>query len=76
MSETISVEPTHHEQERPAGFPVCPVCGRESKEGLGALVASLPDTNRRAAFHPTDARLLAARSKDKRSILVFELALK
>ena len=42
MSETISLEPTHHEQERPAGFPVCPVCGRESKEGLGAL-AELPE---------------------------------
>ena len=45
MSETIPLEPTHHEQERPAGFPVCPVCGRESKEGLGAL-AGLPETLR------------------------------
>ena len=42
----------------------------------GALAAALPETNRRAAFHPTDARRLAARSKDKRSILVFELAAK
>ncbi|MCA1613437.1 MAG: S8 family serine peptidase [Acidobacteria bacterium] len=36
------MEPTHHEQERPAGFPVCPVCGRESNEGLGT-VAGLPE---------------------------------
>ncbi len=42
VSETISLEPTHHEQERPAGFPVCPVCGRESNDGLGAL-AGLPE---------------------------------
>ncbi|HEY9285738.1 MAG TPA: S8 family serine peptidase [Pyrinomonadaceae bacterium] len=41
MSDIISLEPTHHSSERPAGFPACPVCGRESKEGLGSLV-SLP----------------------------------
>lgn len=40
----------------------------------GELIATLPDTNRRAAFHPADARLLAARSKDKKSIFLFELA--
>jgi WD40 repeat protein len=42
----------------------------------GALLAALPDTNRRAAFHPTDPRLLAARSRDKRSIYLFDLELK
>jgi WD40 repeat protein len=42
----------------------------------GEQVAALPDTNRRAAFHPTDPHLLAARSKDKRTIYLFELALK
>lgn len=42
----------------------------------GELVATLPETNRRAAFHPTNSRLLAARSKDKKSILIFELAAK
>ncbi|MCA1613438.1 MAG: hypothetical protein LC800_04615 [Acidobacteria bacterium] len=42
----------------------------------GRLVATLEGTHRRATFHPTDARLLAARSKDKRSILLFELAAK
>ena len=43
MSETIPFEQTHHTVERVAGFPVCPVCGRESKEGLGALT-SLPES--------------------------------
>jgi WD40 repeat protein len=42
----------------------------------GAPLATLPDTHRRAAFHPTDPRLLAARSRDKKSIYLFELALK
>jgi WD40 repeat protein len=42
----------------------------------GEQVAALPDTNRRAAFHPTDPRLLAARSRDKKTIYLFELALK
>jgi serine protease AprX len=42
VSDTIPFEQTHHAVERVAGFPVCPVCGRESKEGLGAL-ASLPE---------------------------------
>jgi WD40 repeat protein len=42
----------------------------------GALLAVLPDTDRRAAFSPVDPRLLAARSHDKRSIYLFELALK
>jgi serine protease AprX len=43
VSETIPFEQTHHTVERVAGFPVCPVCGRESKEGLGALT-SLPES--------------------------------
>ena len=43
MSDTIPFEQTHHTVERVAGFPVCPVCGRESKEGLGSL-ASLPES--------------------------------
>lgn len=42
----------------------------------GELIAALPDTNRRAAFHPTDPRLLAARSKDKKTIFLLELTLK
>lgn len=42
----------------------------------GEVIAALPDTNRRAAFHPTDPRLLAARSKDKKTIYLLELALK
>ncbi|MDT7605153.1 MAG: hypothetical protein QOF61_3150 [Acidobacteriota bacterium] len=41
----------------------------------GALFAALPDTHRRAAFNPTDARLLAARSKDKKLIYLYELEL-
>jgi WD40 repeat protein len=40
----------------------------------GQLIATLDATNRRAAFSPTDARLLAARTKDKRSIMLFEVA--
>ena len=43
MSETIPFEQTHHSVERVAGFPVCPVCGRESKEGMWSL-ASLPES--------------------------------
>jgi serine protease AprX len=43
VSETIPAGQTHHTVERVAGFPVCPVCGRESKEGLGSL-ASLPES--------------------------------
>jgi WD40 repeat protein len=42
----------------------------------GSLLATLRDTDRRAAFSPVDPRLLAARSKDKRSIYLYELALK
>lgn len=42
----------------------------------GALLDALADTDRRAAFSPTDPRLLAARSKDKRSVFLLELALK
>jgi WD40 repeat protein len=42
----------------------------------GALITTLADTNRRAAFHPTDPRLIAARSRDKRSVHLFELTLK
>jgi WD40 repeat protein len=42
----------------------------------GAPLAALPDTGRRAAFSPAAPRLLAARSKDKRSIYLLELALK
>ncbi|MCA1817480.1 MAG: hypothetical protein LC746_14010 [Acidobacteria bacterium] len=42
----------------------------------GALLADLPDTNRRAAFSPTEPRLLAARSRDKKLIYLYELALK
>ncbi|HEX8162304.1 MAG TPA: hypothetical protein VF538_10555 [Pyrinomonadaceae bacterium] len=44
--------------------------------GTGELVAALPDTNRRAAFHPANPRLLAARGRDKRTIYLLELALK
>jgi WD40 repeat protein len=39
----------------------------------GDELATLPETNRRAAFSPTDARLLAARSRDKKSLLLFEV---
>jgi WD40 repeat protein len=39
----------------------------------GTLLSTLPDTNRRAAFHPTDPHLLAARSKDKKTIFLLEL---
>ena len=46
-----------------------------SKE-TGGQAAALPDTNRRAAFHPTDPRLLAARSKDKKTIYLLELGMK
>jgi WD40 repeat protein len=42
----------------------------------GELLAALRDTDRRAAFHPTDPRLIAARSRDKRSVHLFELTLK
>ncbi|MDQ3753757.1 MAG: S8 family serine peptidase [Acidobacteriota bacterium] len=34
MNEIISLKPERPASERPAGFPVCPVCGRESKEAL------------------------------------------
>jgi WD40 repeat protein len=42
----------------------------------GELITALPGTNRRAAFHPTDPRLLAARGKDKKTIFLLELTLK
>jgi WD40 repeat protein len=42
----------------------------------GELLAALRDTDRRAVFSPTDPRRLAARSRDKRSVHLFELALK
>ena len=40
----------------------------------GDELATLTDTDRRAAFSPTEPRLLAARSKDKKSLMLFELA--
>lgn len=39
MSDAISAEPTTHHSETPAGRLVCPVCGRESSEGLASIVA-------------------------------------
>lgn len=39
----------------------------------GEQLATLADTNRRAAFSPVDARLLAARGKDKKSLMLFEV---
>jgi serine protease AprX len=65
VSEAISLEPTRHEQERPAGFPVCPVCGRESREGLGEL-ASLPESLRAiiSANAPAGAAQVCPRCAD------------
>ena len=34
MTESISLEPSAHHSDRAAGYPVCPVCGRESADGL------------------------------------------
>lgn len=42
MADTISLEPTAHHSDRPAGYPVCPVCGRESADGL-TEIASLAE---------------------------------
>jgi len=42
--------------------------------GTGQQFAALDDTHRRAAFSPVDVRLLAARSKDRKSLLLFEVA--
>ena len=46
MSETISVEPSGENVKAPAGRNVCPVCGRESVEGL-APFEGLPEELRR-----------------------------
>jgi WD40 repeat protein len=40
----------------------------------GEQLTTLEGTNRRAVFSPTDARLLAARSRDKKSLMLFEVA--
>jgi serine protease AprX len=37
--ETISLEPSVLHSDRPAGQPVCPVCGREAPDGLAPLGA-------------------------------------
>jgi serine protease AprX len=42
LSEIISLEPTGHLSDTAAGRPVCPVCGRESPDGL-ATVDGLPE---------------------------------
>ena len=39
----------------------------------GEPLATLDGTNRRAAFSPLDARLLAARSKNRKSLMLFEV---
>nr|MDQ3806203.1 hypothetical protein [Acidobacteriota bacterium] len=46
MSETISAEPPTPHSDVPAGRPACPVCGRESGEGL-APFGHLPDELKR-----------------------------
>jgi serine protease AprX len=39
LSETISLEPKETGADQSAGFPVCPVCGRESRDGLASLAS-------------------------------------
>jgi serine protease AprX len=39
VSETISLEPKETSVDSSAGYPVCPVCGRESKDGLASLAS-------------------------------------
>jgi serine protease AprX len=39
VSETISLEPKGTGADQSGGYPTCPVCGRESREGLASLAS-------------------------------------
>jgi serine protease AprX len=39
LSETISLEPKETGADQAGGYPVCPVCGRESQNGLASLAS-------------------------------------
>ncbi|HEV3468816.1 MAG TPA: S8 family serine peptidase [Pyrinomonadaceae bacterium] len=82
MSETISAEPQHHDV--PAGRPACPVCGRESSEGLvpfdrlpeelrRLVAANAPSGGETSAVCPRCVRLFErAQRQSEKYAAVFE----
>ena len=57
--EIISVEPTALHSDKAAGRPICPVCGRESPDGLAAFDALSDELQKIVAANASQGALLA-----------------
>ncbi|MGH9903896.1 MAG: S8 family serine peptidase, partial [Pyrinomonadaceae bacterium] len=73
MSDVISAEPGIHHSDVPAGNPVCPVCGRESADGLVDFNSLADDLKGIVAANPPGGALLS--TVCPRCIALFERAL-
>ncbi|MCA1817481.1 MAG: S8 family serine peptidase [Acidobacteria bacterium] len=59
MSETISLEPQEKSADSAAGFPACPVCGRESRDGLAPLASLDEELQALIATNAPSGRVVA-----------------